>query len=288
MFRSLARNKERIKRVGKYLITIPLLCVALLGLFTLGQATSPSKASVYDIPYVGEYLLDLDIDLYGQIAPVTSSISEDLSQSTAIHTVKAIISVGNGSGTVIYSELSPDDDGSYHNYALTNSHVVGKNGQIPVKQFLYLRDGQVTGHVAYIGTVVLTDPELDLALVRFRTSKPFEHTVSFVRDSESKNFRLYEKVYVAGCGASRPPFVTNGNLAQIGLVHHMVTAPAIFGNSGGAAFTHKGKLMGIVVAIGAVKDSQNRTHLATHIVSVISGRLVRAWLTINDYQRLLS
>lgn len=286
MLRIFTRNKARIKRAGKYLVMIPLTCLILLSVFTLGQVTPPSKASVYNIPYVGEYLSEWNIDFHAPAAPITSH-TETLSQDTAIQTVKATISVGNGSGTVIHSELSPDDDGSYHNYALTNNHVVGKNHQVPVKQFLYLKDGQVTGHATYAGTVVLTDPALDLALVRFRTAKPFDNTVSFVRNAVSKSFRLYERTYVVGCGASRPPFVTNGNIAHISLVHYTVTAPAIFGNSGGGAFTQKGKLIGIVSAIGAVKDSKNRTHLVTHIVSVISGKIIKAWLLLNDYQRLI-
>lgn len=286
MLRSLTRNKAKIKRAAKYLVMVPLMCLAFLSVFTIGQTTPPSKASVYDIPYVGEYLLELDLDFYEQVAPITNS-TETLSQNTAIHLVKSIISVGNGSGTVIYSEPAPDGDGSYHNYALTNNHVVGKHSQIPIKQYLYLRGGEVTGHVAYVGTVVLTDSVLDLALVRFRTTQPFKDTVSLAQKSVSKSFKLYEKTYVVGCGATRPPFVTNGNLAQISLVHYTVTAPAIFGNSGGGAFTQRGELMGIVCAIGAVTDSENKTHLAPHIVSVISGKVIRAWLTLSEYRRLL-
>ena len=164
---------------------------------------------------------------------------------------------GTGSGTVIYSAQIDDE---WHNYVLTNHHVVAGNIRIQevwdsgaakkvpketrkpleVKWFIYNDFSKPTGNSAKRARIVAWDKQNDLALLRIDDT---EREVSQVAHLIDRGDPLYltERVWAVGAGLGRPPFATSGHVSLVdhvegGLSWTLMSAPIIFGNSGGALY----------------------------------------------------
>ena len=180
-----------------------------------------------------------------------------------------------GSGTVIFSEPTPGEDGMFDAYVLTNAHVVDDlidvvkkwdnvlrrevkidvlgHPIIEVFQFAYM--SRVHGTASYQADIVAYDKEEDLALVRVRSTQEFKYIATMIPRDEINKLVSFMPVWNVGCGLGGPPAITEGYLSAFGVDierhdYMLVTAPSIFGNSGGGTFLQEtGTYIGIPARI---------------------------------------
>jgi len=162
-----------------------------------------------------------------------------------------------GSGTII---ASIKNGTRFDTFVLTNHHVIEDAIQIaeewnPIKkkmekketratieveQFKYQNLSLNTGTLLVLSDIVEWDKNHDLGLIRMRSDEYFQPAKLLPKDKIDK-LRIFEPVIISGCGAGRSPFPTSGMIASLqdeieNLPYWMVTAPSVFGNSGGGTF----------------------------------------------------
>jgi S1-C subfamily serine protease len=202
------------------------LAILALGDVGLGQATNPKQA-----PGVA--------DLVARVAPSVVSITvtkrssepntDPLNRGETREETK-IVGGGQGSGVIV----SPDG------YILTNNHVVdGATGIIVSRE-----DVQKDYHATLVGT----DPDTDLALVKISESNL--HALSF---AEPGSYRVGDAVLAIGNAFGLGQSVSMGIISAIDRAlfpgefeDYIQTDAAInHGNSGGALVNLNGDLVGI-------------------------------------------
>jgi len=179
-------------------------------------------------------------------------------------TVRVRTDKAGGSGTIIYSRPVPEgsDYEGYETYVLTNCHVINDNIRVEKKWSTLLKREVKTdvladctvelfdfeygswesGHIAHKAEIMCYDKDMDLALLRVKSSKKFEHVATvFPRGEHMKRLRMFMKVYAVGCGMGHPPLATQGNLTGFTDIidnypYWLSTAPTIYGNSGGSLY----------------------------------------------------
>ena len=148
---------------------------------------------------------------------------------------------GMGSGFV-YSE---------EGYIITNQHVV-KDAQKVTVTFL---DGE-----AYIGDVIGTDPDLDIAVVKVSPSNTYLQPIKI---GDSSKLKVGEKIAAIGNPFGLSGSMTSGIVSQIGRllpqesgysIPDVIQTDAAInpGNSGGPLINMKGEVVGINTAIQSV------------------------------------
>jgi S1-C subfamily serine protease len=142
---------------------------------------------------------------------------------------------GSGSGSII------DTRG----YVLTNNHVIDK----AYKVFINLADGS-----QYEGTLVGTDPENDIAVLKFTPPKGMQlKTVPF---GDSSNLKVGQKVLAIGNPFALERTLTRGIVSGLGrpiqtsnqnIIKDMIQTDASInpGNSGGPLLDSQGRMIGI-------------------------------------------
>jgi len=148
---------------------------------------------------------------------------------------------GMGSGFV-YSE---------EGYIITNQHVVRDAKKVTVT-FL---DGE-----AYIGDVIGTDPDLDIAVVKVSPSNTYLQPITI---GDSSKLKVGEKIAAIGNPFGLSGSMTSGIVSQIGRllpqesgysIPDVIQTDAAInpGNSGGPLINMKGEVVGINTAIQSI------------------------------------
>ena len=179
-------------------------------------------------------------------------------------TVRVRTDKAGGSGTIIYSRPVPEGSEFEGNetYVLTNCHVINDNIRVEKKWSTLLKREVKTdvladctaelfdfeygswesGHSAYKAQIMCYDKDMDLALLRIKSSKKFDHVATvFPKGEHMKRLRMFQEVYAVGCGMGHPPPATKGNLTGFTDIidnysYWLSTAPTIYGNSGGSLY----------------------------------------------------
>ena len=221
---------------------------------------------------------------------------------------------GSGSGTVIFSdELTVDDEKEYHNYILTNHHVIAsaitikkewdpnlgkerKNeSRRPVEAtwHIYNDYSHMIGSRSQKAEIVAYNDRLDLALLRLRDrERPIDGPVATLLPDEEKIY-LYDEVWLSGAGLGEPPFSSFGHISNLdriieGEPYFLTTSPIIYGDSGGALFRYsvkrdKYELIGVPSKVRIVGWGMPVTHMAMSIPI----DTVRDFLRENCYHEIL-
>lgn len=176
-----------------------------------------------------------------------------------------------GSGTVIHSK-EWNGSGEWSTYVLTNHHVVDNLIEIkeewsavrgvmikkdvlgtPNCDFFSYESGAngVSGMSSIEADIVSYQKEEDIAVLRLRTSKPVASVAKLYPRGAEKDLSVTMPVYAVGAAMGWQPVITEGMLSQFGIEIEersfwLVTAPTIYGNSGGSLYladTHE--LIGI-------------------------------------------
>ena len=199
-----------------------------------------------------------------------------------------------GSGTIVYSALIPGEENKYETYVLTNEHVVdclitvkdewssllGREvkkdirGTAIVETFLYDTASRVIGSTSYSADIECYDKVEDLALLKIRAPIPFEHVATLYPEDNVDELLAGMEVITVGCGLGEKPVTTFGALSAFGMEIEnrefiLLSAPSIFGNSGGASFLREtGEFIGVpsrlpVILLGWSPDPI--THMSYNI-----------------------
>jgi S1-C subfamily serine protease len=186
-----------------------------------------------------------------EIQPFTESERENIAVYDALN--KAVVNITTETVALNwFLEAVPQDGGSGSGsvidtggYVLTNNHVIEK----AIKVFINLADGaQIEGEV------VGTDPENDLAVLKFKPPEGAE--LSTIPFGDSSNLRVGQKVLAIGNPFGFERTLTVGIVSGIGrpiktssrnIIKDMIQTDASInpGNSGGPLLDAHGRMIGI-------------------------------------------
>ncbi|MCL2006762.1 MAG: trypsin-like peptidase domain-containing protein [Treponema sp.] len=182
----------------------------------------------------------------------------------------------SGSGTIINTR----------GYVLTNNHVIANANRV----FINLADGS-----QYEGTVVGTDPENDIAVLRFDPPPGLELTV--IPFGSSDNLMVGQRVLAIGNPFALERTLTVGIVSGLGrpiqisrnhIVRNMIQTDASInpGNSGGPLLNSQGQMIGIntmiyspsggSVGIGFAVPIDTAKRVVAEIIEF--GRVRRGWI----------
>lgn len=212
-------------------------------------------------------------------AEVWDETSIALHERTLYPTIRVRTNKATGSGTLIYcgDRTEPDEDGElgFSTYALTNFHVVddavrvekefdpqaGKyvtrdyRDRVQVEAYSFKNRSTITSRKTAEAEIVAYNAKRDLAVLRLLTNEQFPHIAKILPADQSRYVHAFDKIVVVGCGLGMQPFPTLGAVSakDIEIDHYpywMGSAPAIFGNSGGAVFLARTlEMIGVVSRI---------------------------------------
>jgi len=178
---------------------------------------------------------------------------------------------GGGSGTVIYSEPDPENEGEYLTFVLTNHHVIESLIQrkedwdgllkrkvekefvahAKVEVFTYHQMSRVVSSNAHRGELVAYDEHHDLAILRLMAPSQYPYVAKLLPRDRIKSVRVFDKITVCGCSLLHDPIARFGYISYLDELidektYIMVDAGMYFGNSGGACFlAETGELLGV-------------------------------------------
>ena len=185
--------------------------------------------------------------------------------------VRVLSARAGGSGTIVYSEPDPSNEGEFITIILTNHHVVDSSisyrdewdsvlkkdrkteifQKVDVDVFDYVRMSTVDSSNRYKADIVAYDKVHDLALLKMDSPREFKFKATLLPEDKIKSLRLFMDVVVAGCSLLHDPFCTFGQLTYLVEIidmkeYLMTNANSIFGNSGGALYLKEtGELLGV-------------------------------------------
>ncbi len=259
----------------RYALFAVLLCVSISLIIVGCGVAAPSSASgyLYIDQAVGPQLGTQE--LVAKVAPaVVSIVVETVSYNWFW---QAVPQTGAGSGIVISSD----------GYVVTNNHVVEDANKVTVT----LSDGR-----AFDATVVGTDPQTDLAVVKIDASN-----LSYLHflNNSLEQLGVLDPVVAVGNALALPggPTWTTGVVSNLGrsiqestgvvLIDIIQTDAAInAGNSGGPLLNTAGQVIGINVAIASNAENIGfaiSTDTAIPVVQSLinEGKVVRPWLGVS-------
>ncbi len=148
-----------------------------------------------------------------------------------------------GTGVILAANASNSSTDTT-TYVLTAWHVVRDlflNPDEPAPEIpitIYSRTKMPRSETAYL---VEHDADLDVALLRLRSTQRVETGARLARREKLASMRVFERVYAVGCPLGNDPIPTFGEIADVNHVvdgqhYWMVSAPTYIGNSGGGIF----------------------------------------------------
>ena len=219
-----------------------------------GNSTNTGKLSAFDvIPELNTgsassrplYLNAADLTAYTEDERINIAIYEQLNAGVVNITTETVAinwflepvpqAGGSGSGSII------NDRG----YVLTNNHVIEHANKV----FINLADGS-----QYEGTVIGTDPENDIAVLKFEPSPGTE--LKIIPFGSSDNLMVGQKVLAIGNPFALERTLTVGIVSGLGrpiqnsanhIIKNMIQTDASInpGNSGGPLLNTQGQMIGI-------------------------------------------
>ncbi|HEY3227402.1 MAG TPA: serine protease [Planctomycetota bacterium] len=196
-----------------------------------------------------------------------------------------------GGGTLIRSER--DADGAFGTYILTALHVVRKSGdrettppapRPPVQVKIYGESGEPESAE---GDLVLQDERRDLALLKMRTTRRYPVAARLASRERVRETTVFTPIYTVGCPLGHDPLPSFGEITTLhkevnGERFWMMSAPTIFGNSGGGVFHRETlELIGVSAMI-CTFDNPVSTPVP-HLGILVPLDSVFDWLRDNKY-----
>ncbi len=253
---------------------------ALLGKAETAKASAPSSEVI-----AGRPVVDLDeqenIDVYERYNEAVVNITtEVIGVNWFLEPVPQ--TGGSGSGSVI------DKRG----YVLTNNHVV----KDAVKLYVNL-----SGGARYEAKVIGTDPENDLAIIKF--DPPSDRALKTIPYGSSSAVKVGQKVLAIGNPFGLERTLTQGIISGIGrpvktddstIIRDMIQTDASInpGNSGGPLLNSRGEMIGInamiystnggSVGIGFAVPVDTAKRIVPDLIA--EGRVRRGWIDVQGIQ----
>ncbi len=297
-------------RRGKFKQNILLIVLGGLLAFILalgfGLISFPSKSDVPEISTPENPVSEPSLDLLtsGELIPVLNGgagLTEDETNNIQVYEMRNEAVVNVSTETISYSfffEPVPREGGTgsgsiidKRGYVLTNVHVV----KDAVRVYVTLADGS-----RIASEVVGTDPENDLAVLKFDPGERELQTISLGTSSE---LRVGQKVLAIGNPFSFDRTLTTGVVSGLGrpiqnsngtIIQGMIQTDASInpGNSGGPLLDSRGNLIGIntmiyspsggSVGVGFAVPVDTAKRVLPDLLEI--GRVNRGWIDINPIQ----
>ncbi|MBI3099782.1 MAG: trypsin-like peptidase domain-containing protein [Planctomycetes bacterium] len=199
-----------------------------------------------------------------------------------------------GGGTCLWSRR--EASGVVHTYVLTAHHVVsgaiseedGREKRSPVTVTRYPTDGAAP--IACQADVIAYDTKKDLALLKLRGRDASMTAATLASREELARIAVFDKVTAVGCPLGHAPLPTEGEIVSLdkkvsGERFWMMSAPTIFGNSGGGVFDSGSPRLVGVAAMICVYDTIVSMPV-THLGVLVPMTSVYDWLDSQGYQFL--
>ena len=224
--------------------------------------------------------------------PTLAHADDTLAKKKALELINSTVQIENkdsqGTGIILYSEISEDDPRIKKTYVLTNEHVVEKgDAACKVSTFVFLKQRNTVGKRQYDAKVVFISDDYDIALVEIETpiTENFK-TVKIASTESWDEMTLCDKVYLVSCGAGTVPCLTKGTLSSVNKAETEMgmTASIIFGSSGGGIYNSKGELIGLA---NAVKVTRQGRHPIPHKALGIPLTTILKEIENSDYDFIL-
>ena len=131
---------------------------------------------------------------------------------------------GTGSGVVFTTKSTKDTKEEV--YILTACHVVEQENTVDIELY---DSSSITG------TVVITDTDKDLALIRTQINADFRIYEASLAPQDY-TYYLFTPVYAVGCSLGLSPRPSSGILSALSASVVEISAPVLPGNSGGPVY----------------------------------------------------
>lgn len=153
---------------------------------------------------------------------------------------------GIGAGTIVHSAAA-GANGAWRTYALTAFHVVEKavahEGRDEVREAVKVRifAAAAAEPEELDADLAAYDEPRDLAVLRLRTDRPFPHVARLASRDTLRALTIFTPIYAVGCPLGHNPMPSPGEITSLvkelnGQRFWMMSAPTIYGNSGGGVF----------------------------------------------------
>ena len=283
-----------------FVVSISVLMTILLslGIFFLGKNGIPfalpgtNKKAYSDDPQNQSYISSSPSYTAQELEPYSPDERENITvyeqlNEAVVNITTEIVGInwflepvpqrgGSGSGSIIDAK----------GYILTNYHVIEK----AYKVFINLYDGS-----QYEGTVIGSDPENDLAVIKF--TPPAGTNLKTIPYGDSSNLKVGQKVLAIGNPFALERTLTVGIVSGLGrpiqisrqnIVRNMIQTDASInpGNSGGPLLDSRGRMIGIntmiyspsggSVGIGFAVPVNTAKRVVAELIE--NGKVRRGWI----------
>ncbi len=198
---------------------------------------------------------------------------------------------GAGGGTIVFSR--PEKGEAYGTYVLTAFHVVakaiqkderGRELRRTVTVTAYRADGSEDERIQ--GDLLLWHEKRDIALLRLRSSRPFT-VARLAGAAQLSAVAVFTRVTAVGCPLGHDPLPSQGEISTVrkdvqGERFWMMSAPTIFGNSGGGVFARESLELIGVSAMLCTFDNPRATPVP-HMGILVPLGSIRQWLASTAY-----
>lgn len=192
---------------------------------------------------------------------------------------------GVGGGTVIRSEA--EGEGAFGTYIVTAFHVLQKivePERRPVQVKLFGESGEAE---TVDSDLLIHDERRDLALLKLRSTKHYPIAARLAARERVRETSVFTPIYAVGCPLGHDPLPSFGEITTLrkevnGERFWMMSAPTIFGNSGGGVFHRETlELIGVSAMI-CTFDNPVSTPVP-HLGILVPLDSVYDWLRDNKY-----
>lgn len=190
-----------------------------------------------------------------------------------------------GGGTIIQSR--PDGEG-WSTFVVTAYHVIQKavarkdmaGARDPVEVRVYGLSG--AAEEVLEADLVAFDERKDIALLKLRSRRRFENVARLAPREALRTVSVFAPVYAVGCPLGHDPLPTPGEISTLhkevnGEKFWMMSAPTIFGNSGGGVFHRETHQMVGIAAMVCTYDGFVSTPVP-HLGILVSLMTLYDWL----------
>lgn len=215
-------------------------------------------------------------------------------------TVRVKTKRATGSGTIFYSD-DRDEPNVFATFIFTNHHVVadairvvkkwnsllGRNEDkevtelVTVEVFQYEDESKSAGRLTFDAEIVAYEPDEDIAILKLHSTTRMKYVAKLMPQPELCNVRLFQSVFAVGCSLGHNPIASSGMLTSLSDIierksYWMMSAPIIFGNSGGAVFIERGEQFYFIGVPSRVAST--RGGIVEHMAFFIPPTRIHSWL----------
>ena len=273
-------NKTTIEECGKILRSLRKDFKALSK--TQDKLSTDSKAKIFSID---DKLQKIDSILSKVKARVLRNHGE-MVRKMILPSVRITEATATGSGVIIYSAVRGKKDNEYSTYVITCAHVVEGARKVDKDKVVTFKPVSIevfginqTVVKVLPGEVELYDAVLDIAIIKIDTATRFNNVAMIASKAEIDNMKVFDPICAVGGPLGNTPMPSRGYITSKRKMYDdkafwMVSAPGIFGNSGGGVFSmNRYKLIGLYSRLLAYREFI--TVPVPHLGVIVPANLIR-------------